>query len=141
MPRGTTLPELITVTVIIGVLLSIVGAPLSRELDHTAVREGRDRYSAVHETARQLAIARSTLARVELDSVHAIATVSIRNGNAWDTLEVRPLGAAHLGFSQRVVTFGPLGLGYGASNTSIIFRRGAAAETLTVSRLGRLRRG
>lgn len=139
MPRGVTVPELIAVTAIIGVLVSIVGPPLLRELDRTAVREGRDRYGAVHETTRQLAIARSTLARVELDSARATATVSIRNGSVWDTLEVRPLGAARLGFSQRVVTFGPLGLGYGASNTSIIFSRGAAAETLTVSRLGRLR--
>ena len=39
-----------------------------------------------------------------------------------------------------VVTFSPLGIGFGASNTSIVFTSGAAAETLTVSRTGRLKR-
>jgi len=32
------------------------------------------------------------------------------------------------------------GLGYGASNLRVIVRRGASADTITVSRLGRVKR-
>jgi hypothetical protein len=38
------------------------------------------------------------------------------------------------------IAFYPSGLGYGAANTRLIVSRGAAAETVTVSRAGRVRR-
>lgn len=135
------MPELLTVTVILGVLASVVTPPLARWLDRAAVHEGSDRYAALHETTRQLAIARGSLARLELQPALKSATVSWRRaGTAWDTILSRPLGSARLLASRRIITFGPHGIGFGASNTRIIFSRGAAAETLTVSRTGRLKR-
>jgi hypothetical protein len=38
-----------------------------------------------------------------------------------------------------VIRVGPNGIGWGAANTQLILRRGAAAESLTTSRLGRLK--
>ena len=38
------------------------------------------------------------------------------------------------------IAFTSGGLGYGAANTQIILRRGVAADTIAVSRLGRARR-
>lgn len=138
--RGTTLPELLVVLLIIGVLASIVAPPLRRSLDRLAVDEAAERYAALHEQARSLAMARGALARVELDSSRGQAVIALRGTPGWDTLEVRSLGRARLSASQITVTFSPIGMGYGASNTRIVFSSGNAAETVTVARSGRLRR-
>lgn len=139
--RGFTLLEMVMVVILIGVLTAIVVPPLGRALDRAAVAEAAERYAALHETARQLAIARGRHARVELDSTQRRAVIALRrSGTVWDTLAVQSLGRAGLSASRTMVTFSPLGIGFGASNTSIIFSAGMAAETVTVSRTGRLRR-
>jgi hypothetical protein len=59
-----------------------------------------------------------------------------------DTVEVRPLAALYgisLSATRDSVTYAANAMGYGASNTRIIVARGAVAETITVSRLGRVR--
>ena len=139
--RGTTLPELLVVLLIIGVLASVVAPPLRRSLDRLAVDEAAERYAALHEQARSLAVARGALARVELDSSRGEAVIAVRGTpGRWDTLEVRSLGRARMSASQVMVTFSPIGIGFGASNTRIVFSSGSAAETVTVARSGRLRR-
>ena len=139
--RGFTLLEMLIVVILVCLAAAIVVPPLGRALDRAAVDEAAERYSALHETARELAIARGRYARVELDSVRREAVIALRrSGTAWDTLEVRSLGRAGLSASRTMVTFSPLGIGFGASNTSIVFTSGIAAETVTVSRTGRLRR-
>jgi hypothetical protein len=60
-----------------------------------------------------------------------------------DTLEQRPLREVHqveFSSSRDSIAFAPSGLGYGAANTQIIVSRGVAADTISVSRLGRARR-
>jgi hypothetical protein len=60
-----------------------------------------------------------------------------------DTLLVHRFGAdlgVTLEVSRDSVIYGPSGRGYGATNTTLIVRRGSAADTVTVSRLGRVRR-
>ncbi len=141
MRQGFTLPELLSVIAIVGVLLSIVTPPLGRALDQAAVREGVEHFAALHATTRQLAISRNTLARLELDRTQRTATLSVRRPPAaWDTVGSYPLGSASIDCSNPTMVFGPLGLGYGASNTRVIFARGASADTVTTSRTGRLRR-
>ena len=141
MRRGVTLPELMSVVAIVCLVTSIVIPPLAHTLARAAVDEAADRYAATHETTRQLAIARAGLARLEIDTARHTGTLSWRNAvSTWDTVEVRSLGGASILTSQPVVMFNPIGIGYGVSNTRIIFRRGAVAETLTVSRTGRLKR-
>ena len=139
--RGFTLLEMLMVIILIGVATAVVVPPLGRALDRVAVDEAAERYAALHETARQMAIARGRHARVELDSTRREAVLALRRtATAWDTLEVQSLGRAALSASRTMVTFSPLGIGFGASNTSIVFTAGMAAETVTVSRTGRLRR-
>lgn len=141
--KGFTLPELMTVAAIVGVLLSISMPPLRRALDQAAVHEGMDRFAAVFATTRQLAISRNSLARLQIDRVRRTATLSVQRSlspKAWDTVATYPLGSATIVCSNPTLVFNPLGIGYGASNTRIIFSRGAAADTATTSRTGRLRR-
>jgi prepilin-type N-terminal cleavage/methylation domain-containing protein len=139
--NGFTLPELLSVIAIAGVLLSIVIPPLGRLLDQAAVHESVDRFAALHATTRQLAISRNALARLELDSSRHRATLSVRRtATAWDTVGSYVLGSAVFSCSNPTLVFGPLGLGYGTSNARVIFTRGAAADTVTTSRTGRLRR-
>ena len=141
MERGATLLEVVSVALIIGIAATIVTPSVRRALDQAAVTGAASRLSAVHETARQTAIARAVLVRYELARESAAVALALRaNGGRWDTLQVWSFGPVGITASQRAVTFSPLGLGYGASNTRVVFSRGAAAETLTVSRTGRLRR-
>jgi len=139
--RGVTLPELTTVILILGVMASIVVPPARRLVDRAEVAGAADRLSAVHEVTRQTAIARGRPARYEVDRAALRVMLSVRRPRgSWDTLRIFPLGEVQLSVSQPTVTFSPLGIGSGASNTTVILARGAAAETLTVSRTGRLRR-
>lgn len=140
MRRGVTLLELLVVLIVIGVVVAAVVPPLGHALDRIAVDETMDRYAALHETTRQLAIVRSDLARIEIDTAQRTAVLSVHGAGAWDTVDTRPLGAAAISTSQNAVTFSPMGYGWGLSNATIVARRGTVAETLTVSRTGRLKR-
>lgn len=140
MRRGFSLPEMLSVLVLIGLLAAIVGPPLRVVLDRVATDEGAERYAAAHEEARALALERGRLTRLEIDSAARAATLSVRSDSGWDTVRTLPLGPARLVVSQETITFSPLGLGFGVSNSRIVFTRGAAAETVTVSRTARLRR-
>lgn len=141
MPRGFTLAELLSALGIVAILASVAIPPLGRVLDRAAVREGVERFASLHAATRQLAVARSSLARLELDPGRTTATISVQRApQVWDTVAAYVLGTARFSCSNETLVFGPFGLGYGASNTRVIFSRGAAADTVTTSRTGRLRR-
>jgi hypothetical protein len=68
---------------------------------------------------------------------------SVRVESAGDTLLQRALRANHrvtLRASRDTITFAPNGLGYGVANSTIVVSLRQRAETVTVSRLGRMRR-
>ena len=139
--RGATLLELLTVVVVICIVTSIALPPLRRGLDAAAVRAAADRYATLHEAARRAALAHGRLVRLTLDTARAEATIALRRaGGGWDTVRTWALGEARLTASQPVMAFAPTGLGFGVSNSRLVFSRGAAVETLTVSRTGRLKR-
>lgn len=141
MRSGYTIAELITALAIVVIVSAVALPPIARQLDAAAVREAADRYTTAHHAARRLAGARGRLARIELDSASRTATVSVRSSRTgWDTVDVRPLGSARVAVTQPVITFAPHGIGFGLSNSRIVFSRGFAAETLMVARTGRLRR-
>ena len=132
---------MLTALVIACLVMSIALHPMGHALDRVVVDEAVERYGALFETARALAVARARQARLELDTARRIALITLqRAGSQWDTVDQRPLGRAQIAASQTVVTFSSLGVGFGLSNARIVFTSGQAADTLTVSRTGRLKR-
>jgi prepilin-type N-terminal cleavage/methylation domain-containing protein len=136
--RGFTLVELIVVSTLIG-LLATVGIPKgSRVLDHLRVRQAAHEVWGALSLGRSAAMHRAGYTRVIIDET--AGTIHLRH--AADTLRRWPVGAAHkvtLRATRDTLTFAPTGLGYGASNTTIVVSRGRRADTLVVSRLGRVR--
>jgi len=139
MRRGTTLLEITAVLAILGIMLTVAFPRFAAYRDRVAVGAGTTSAVALLATARYAAVRRATVTAISFDTVAAIITVF----SGPDTIERRSLRAAHgvrLAASRDSIAYSPSGMGYGAANTSLVVSRGAAAETLTVSRLGRVRR-
>ena len=89
---------------------------------------------------RHGAVLQSTRARVTI----AADTLRIdRFGPAgWESWWGRSGPARHgvqLTVSNPVIIFGPTGMGWGVSNTTVVLRRGSQVETITMSRVGRVK--
>jgi len=136
---GITLVELVLALAIVGVLAAITLPRVARTLDGIAVHSATTAIAAACAVARSAAIMRGTLAVIAIDTAGRRVTVSVGN----DTILAHPLDRPPyrlmLTASRAEIAFGPTGLGFGAANTSVIARQGAAADTLYVSRLGRVR--
>jgi prepilin-type N-terminal cleavage/methylation domain-containing protein len=140
MRRGFSLIEMVVVLGVTGTLLALAVPPLVRWRDGIAVRAASWDVISFYHTARYAAILRGTRVRLELgpDTLRAVY-----EGLADSTFLVRP-GPSRRGVALTVtrpaIAIAPNGLGWGAANTTLVFRRGPVADTLTTSRLGRLRR-
>lgn len=140
-PRtGTTLVEVVAVLAVLTLVTAIAVPRAARPLDAIAVHTAVDAVASACALARSVAVMRGTLAYVTVDS----ATRRVRVTVGADTLLDRALDGGNAAFSvvasRPKIAYGPLGMGYGAANTTVIARRGAAADTLVTSRLGRVRR-
>lgn len=89
-------------------------------------------------TARREAMATSRAVAIHLDPPRGALTVHAGS----DTLIHLPLATSHritLRATRDSMAYSPNGLGIGAANLTITIARGTAADTVTVSRLGRVR--
>ncbi len=139
MPAGHTLPELLIVLTITGTLTALAAPRVQQARDHAIVRDGVTEIVATLRAARSAAQRRDARAVVAFDTAAAAALLTVER----DTVLIHQFGA-ELGItleaSRDTIIYGPSGRGYGAANTTLIVRRGTAADTVTVSRLGRVRR-
>lgn len=138
MRRGYSLLEQLVVLVVMGILLTLAGPRTASALDRAAVRDARMQLVSALGAARGSALARAERVSVAMDAGAGILRVL----SGADTLLVRSLrtelGVAFTS-SRDTVTYGASGRGYGATNSTIVLSRGAAAETVFVARLGRAR--
>jgi Tfp pilus assembly protein FimT len=138
MRKGATLLELMLALVVTGVVLGVAVDGAARVADRLAVRGAARELRAALASTRHLAVLRATRSALTIDTARATIVVRV----AAETAFVRPLGAQYgvrLAASRDSLAYRADGLGWGASNARIVARRRASAETVTVSRLGRVR--
>jgi len=136
--EGYTILELVIVVTISAIVLAIAIPPWRRMLDQISVHAAAGDVAAMLSTARAIALAGHAAVAVDIDSVNGILRVS----RGPETLVARNIGQTHgvqVGRTRDSLTYDPRGLGRGAANLSIVLRRRVAAETVFVSRLGRVR--
>jgi prepilin-type N-terminal cleavage/methylation domain-containing protein len=139
MRRGTTLPELLVVLTIVGILGTIAMGRTAALRDRMSVRAAATETVATFALARRWSVSRATRTAITFDTV-SVALIVQSYG---DTIANRRLASSHgvgMSASRDSMAYAPNGLGYGASNLTIVLSRGASAETIFVSRLGRVRR-
>lgn len=134
-----TLLELAATTAIIGIVMTAAIPRFMGFRDRLAVDGAAASLTSALADTRQLAGRWNRRTALTVDTVTATAVVHANT----DSLDVVPLGALFgvtLSATRDSIAYTPLGLGYGAANVTYVLRRGAVAETVTVSRAGRVRR-
>lgn len=137
---ATTLPELVVIIAIIAIVTGFVLPPFKRGFDRLQTRAAAHEAMTAFFTARAAAIAAGRRTAVVIDKSRSRVSVVASD----DTLLARDVGAGRgvtIVASRDSMTFFPDGLGLGGANLSMIFRRGAAADTVIVSREGRIKLG
>jgi prepilin-type N-terminal cleavage/methylation domain-containing protein len=135
---GLTLIEILIVLTIAGIVMALAFPRAQLSFDRIAVSGAASDLSATLHSARSLALSGRTAVAVDVNGDSGI--VRVRRGD--EVIFSRNIGFAHgvaLHQTRDSLAFGPLGLGRGAANLSIVVRRRAAVETVFVSRLGRIR--
>jgi prepilin-type N-terminal cleavage/methylation domain-containing protein len=133
-----TLAELALVLAIAG-LMSLIGVKqLSLYLDRLATRGAVTQAALLVGRARDEAVAQHTVVSLRVDSAAGSLILAARG----ERLATQALGrdrGVTLSANRDSIAFDARGLGYGAANMTMVVRRREAANTLVVSRLGRVR--
>ncbi len=136
--RGATLLEQLCILALTGSLMAVAlasGASLLAALDVSmATQETVDLLSL----ARDHAVATGDRTAVHFDLPGARVLVHA----ATDTIAVADFHGSGLTLqsTRDSLTYAPSGLGVGAANLRVVVSRGTHADTITVSRLGRVQR-
>jgi prepilin-type N-terminal cleavage/methylation domain-containing protein len=136
--RGLTLVELCLVLAVIGLTTAIAVRQLGVYLDRAAARAAVVEAGALVARARDEAAALRTPASIRIDTVGDALELRMRGA----ILTRAALGSAHgvsLAANRDSIAYDVRGLGYGAANVTLVVRRGRVADSLVVSRLGRVR--
>lgn len=139
MRRAFTLLELLCVLAFAGLATAVAVPRFLAMRDRLAVTAAANDLHALLDAARTQAWLRNARVVVVLDSVQGQARLM----HAASPLMVRPVAAAwgvSLTYTQDSIGYASRAMGFGASNSTIVVRRGAQQESLHVSRLGRVRR-
>jgi len=136
--RGFTIIEVTIVLTVAAALFAIALPRAAGFVDAIEVRGAVTEIESMFSLARHVAIARGAQSTVDIDVGNR--TLSIRVGA--EPIETREVGAAHgvdITSNRSSITYSPIGVGYGAANFTMVVSRNRAADTVVVSRLGRVR--
>jgi prepilin-type N-terminal cleavage/methylation domain-containing protein len=140
MAKGFTLLELLVVVCIAAVLAAFLTPRAARWVDWLATERAARDVTAALDVGRNGAVLQSTRARITISA--DTLRIDRFGPQGWQPWWRTPGPASHgvtLEVSNPIVVFGPTGMGWGASNTTIVLRRGSQAETITMSRVGRIK--
>jgi Tfp pilus assembly protein FimT len=139
MRTGMTAIEITVTLSIIAVVLGIVVPSAARFRDGIAVRNASAEAVAAFAVARQSAIVRGARVRIAIDDPPGHITVSLGG----ESIMQRDLEGSYgitLSTTRDSTAYSPLGLGHGVANLRMVIERGRVADTIFVSREGRVRR-
>jgi prepilin-type N-terminal cleavage/methylation domain-containing protein len=138
MRRGITLPELILVLAILGVLTGIAVPRVQRLSDSLAVQQAALEIVSAHSRARMSAVLQSRVLELSIRADTLAIRVPGSPENLWHSPGPAAQGVALTG-PTHALWFSPVGLTFGLSNGTYRLSRGSATRSVVVSRLGRVR--
>ncbi|HXE60686.1 MAG TPA: hypothetical protein VN607_08250 [Gemmatimonadaceae bacterium] len=138
MRNAHTLWELVASMAIISTVIAVAAPPIAHARDRAAVHAAVAALRVTLASARNIALTRAASAVVTFDSAPPAISVVVNREIVLRQLLTGDF-RAHLSATRDTIRFGPTGRAFGASNTTLILRAGSAADTITVSRVGRVR--
>jgi Tfp pilus assembly protein FimT len=132
------MPELVAVLALTAIVLGIAIPRVREVAERAAVRGAVADVVTTLSTARQLAVSNGGAVAVSIDAGAGTIRV-LRDG---DTVMTRTIGTTFgvtLRSSRDSLAYDGRGLGSGAANLTFVVQRGITADTVVVSRLGRVR--
>jgi len=136
-PGFTLIDQLLAVSLLgIAMAIAVQGAGALR--DRLAVRAASRAVREALALAREHAVAGGTRAAVRFGRVDGTVTVHI-GSDSLHRLRLLQSHGVHLESTRDSMAYLPSGLGFGGANVRLVVRRGRQADTVTVSRLGRVR--
>lgn len=137
---GFTVLEIMIVICIAGVLVAFWLPQAARLQDWIATERAVRDVTTALAVARHGAVMHSTRARLTIsaDSLQ-IDRLEQQGWEPWWRNSGPSVHGVALEISNPTIVFGPSGMGWGVSNTKILLRRGSQAETITMSRVGRVK--
>lgn len=139
MKRGMTAIEMVVALSVIALVIGIVVPTFSHLRDGIAVRNARAEAMSAFALARQSAIVRGARAGLGIDRPPGHVTVTV-GGEMLLRRDLEGTYGVTLSSTRDSTAYSPLGHGFGAANLTLVIARGGVAETIFVSREGRVRR-
>jgi hypothetical protein len=130
--------ELTAVLTVVGVLLAIAAPRVAAMRDAAAVHAALGDIGSTFALARASAIARRAVTAIVLDSANGELVVRSAGQTITRRTILRSYGVG-LHANRDSVMYDSRGLGYGVSNVTLLVQRGTFVDTLSMSRLGRVR--
>lgn len=138
-PRaGASLVEMLAALTVAALLLAAGVRAVASVADGAAAHAAGAELRSAFARARALAVLRAARTAVRLDSTAGTATVHAGTDTVHRLL-LRARYGVRLTATRDSMAYAPPGLGYGAANLRVVLTRGRASDTITVSRLGRVR--
>lgn len=139
MRRGMTAIEIAITLSVIAIMLGVVVPSAARFRDGIAVRNASAEVVAAFGVARQSAIVRGARAELAIDDPPGNITVAV-GGESIMRRDLEGSYGIALTTTRDSTAYSPLGLGHGVANLRMVIEKGRVAETIFVSREGRVRR-
>ena len=139
MKRGMTAIEMVVTLSVIALVIGIVVPTFSHLRDGIAVRNATAEAMSAFALARQSAIVRGARAGLGIDRPPGHVTVTV-GGEMLLRRDLEGTYGVRLSSTRDSTGYSPLGHGFGAANLTLVIARGAIADTIWVSREGRVRR-